>query len=56
VTWTQDCVRRYTADDTIRTIARDTGRSYGFIHKLLTEARTPMRSRGGPREDSRKKR
>ncbi|MFF1263858.1 helix-turn-helix domain-containing protein [Streptomyces sp. NPDC058321] len=31
----------------IRALAEDTGRSYGFVHRILTEAGTPLRGRGG---------
>jgi DNA-directed RNA polymerase specialized sigma24 family protein len=33
---------------TIHQVAARFGRSYGTTHKLLTEAQTPMRPRGGP--------
>ncbi len=39
--------RRYDRGDSIREIAAETGRSYGFIHRLLVESGTTMRSRGG---------
>ena len=31
----------------IRAIAVALGRSYGYVHRILTEAHTPMRPRGG---------
>lgn len=31
----------------IRDIAAATGRSYGFVHRVLVESGAPMRSRGG---------
>lgn len=31
----------------IRAIAQDTSRSYGFVHRLLTEADVTLRGRGG---------
>jgi hypothetical protein len=40
-------VERYRAGESIRSIAQDIGRSYGFVHGLLAEAGVPMRSRGG---------
>lgn len=49
VTWTKDYLRRYRGGDSIRTIARDTGRSYGFVHRILTEGGAALRGRGGPR-------
>ncbi|CAL9666650.1 hypothetical protein SUDANB176_07256 [Streptomyces sp. enrichment culture] len=33
----------------IRAIAEAHGRSYGFVHRVLTEADVPLRSRGGDR-------
>lgn len=41
------CVRRYRAGESIRSLAADTGRSYGFIQGLLKEAGVPLRPRGG---------
>jgi hypothetical protein len=41
--------KRYEAGDSIRALMTATGRSYGYIHGLLTHARTTMRPRGGPR-------
>lgn len=40
--------RRYQSGESIRTLAADTGRSYGFVHGLLVDAHVPLRSRGGP--------
>ncbi|MFF4448201.1 helix-turn-helix domain-containing protein [Streptomyces sp. NPDC001502] len=34
----------------IRQITEETGRSYGTIHRLLTDANVPLRGRGGSRE------
>ena len=48
-TWTEDYLRRYGAGQSIREIARDTGRSYGFVHRLLTEGGATLRGRGGAR-------
>jgi len=31
----------------IRDIAAETGRSYGFVHRVLAESGATMRSRGG---------
>ncbi|WP_372462091.1 helix-turn-helix domain-containing protein [Streptomyces endocoffeicus] len=36
-------------DVTIRDICEVTGRSFGFIHKLLIESNIKLRSRGGAR-------
>jgi hypothetical protein len=38
---------RYDAGETIRSLAASTGRSYGFIHRLLTESGATLRRRGG---------
>ena len=38
---------RYAAGEAIRTIARDLGRSYGFVQQLLVEAAVTPRTRGG---------
>ncbi|HLR55913.1 MAG TPA: helix-turn-helix domain-containing protein [Actinomycetales bacterium] len=38
---------RYLAGETIRSIAADVGRSYGFVHGLLREQEVPLRARGG---------
>lgn len=40
-------VRRYLAGESIRSLATDTGRSYGFVQGLLKEAGVPLRARGG---------
>jgi predicted transcriptional regulator len=38
---------RYEAGESIRSLAAGTGRSYGFIHRILTEMGVTLRSRGG---------
>jgi hypothetical protein len=42
-----DLKPRYEAGESIRTLAHSCGRSYGFVHRLLTEGGTTMRTRGG---------
>lgn len=42
-----DLRKRYTAGESIRALAAATGRSYGFIHRLLAESGVALRSRGG---------
>ncbi|MGX1675964.1 helix-turn-helix domain-containing protein [Streptomyces sp. NPDC055400] len=37
----------YEGGDSIRSIAESTGRSYGFVHRILTEAGATLRERGG---------
>jgi hypothetical protein len=39
--------RRYSAGESIRALASSTGRSYGFIHRILAESGVTLRSRGG---------
>lgn len=46
-TVTKDCMRRYGAGDSIRMIARQPGRSYGFVHRILVEGGAVLRGRGG---------
>lgn len=40
-------VERYERGESIRSMADDIGRSYGFVHGVLAEAGVAMRSRGG---------
>lgn len=40
--------KAYGRGASIRTLAYGCGRSYGFVHRLLVEAGTTMRTRGGP--------
>jgi predicted transcriptional regulator len=42
-----DLKRRYTAGASIRDLASETGRSYGFVHRMLSEAGVALRGRGG---------
>ncbi|MCZ4079754.1 helix-turn-helix domain-containing protein [Rhodococcus sp. H36-A4] len=39
---------QYSAGASIRSLAHDLGRSYGFVHKILAESGVALRSRGGP--------
>ncbi|MBB6557271.1 helix-turn-helix domain-containing protein [Nonomuraea rubra] len=39
--------RRYMDGESIRRLSISTGRSYGFVHRLLEEAGAPLRPRGG---------
>ncbi|RNL85067.1 helix-turn-helix domain-containing protein [Halostreptopolyspora alba] len=39
--------KRYDNGESIRSLAAATGRSYGFVHRLLTEAGVTLRGRGG---------
>ena len=42
--------RRYNAGESIRSLAASTGRSYGFVHRLLTESGVALRRRSGTGE------
>ena len=44
---TSDLKKKYTAGASIRELAEATGRSYGFIHRILSESGVPLRGRGG---------
>jgi Helix-turn-helix domain len=39
--------RRYDSGESIRSLAASTGRSYGFVHRILTETGVTLRGRGG---------
>ncbi|MFF1595005.1 helix-turn-helix domain-containing protein [Streptomyces sp. NPDC058286] len=43
----------YEGGASIRSIAESTGRSYGFVHRILTEAGATLRGRGGPTRSKR---
>ncbi len=40
-------VAKYSAGHSIRAIAEDSGRSYGFVHRVLAESGVELRARGG---------
>jgi hypothetical protein len=42
-----DLRRKYDAGQSIRALAQSTNRSYGFIHRILSETGTTLRGRGG---------
>jgi predicted transcriptional regulator len=42
-----DIKSRYEGGKSIREIAGLTGRSYGFVHRILTESGVTLRGRGG---------
>lgn len=48
---TQRATKLYLAGATIREVADQLGRSYGFIHKLLHEGDVAIRARGGSYRD-----
>jgi Helix-turn-helix domain len=39
--------KRYDNGESIRSLAASTGRSYGFVHRILTETGVTLRGRGG---------
>lgn len=39
--------KKYDKGASIRALAESTGRSYGFIHRVLSETGVTLRSRGG---------
>ncbi len=43
----QTYVARYQSGDSIRAIADASGRSYGFVHRVLAENGVELRPRGG---------
>ena len=42
-----DLKRKYAGGASIRALAAETGRSYGFVHRILSESGTSLRGRGG---------
>ncbi len=44
---TNDLKKKYAAGASIRELAASTGRSYGFVHRILTDADVTLRGRGG---------
>jgi hypothetical protein len=42
-----ELTKKYTQGASIRALAEETGRSYGFVHRILTENEVSLRSRGG---------
>lgn len=42
-----DLRKKYDSGASIRTLAEQTGRSYGFVHRILSESGTSLRGRGG---------
>ena len=51
-TLADDLRKRYDSGDSIRVLAAETGRSYGFVHRLLSENGATLRSRGGANRPS----
>jgi predicted transcriptional regulator len=42
-----DLRRKYDSGKSIRELAASTGRSYGFVHRILSESGANLRGRGG---------
>lgn len=42
-----DLRKRYEGGSSIRALAESTGRSYGFVHRMLSESGASLRGRGG---------
>ncbi len=40
-------VKKYESGSSIRALAEETGRSYGFVHRVLSESDVTLRGRGG---------
>lgn len=52
---TADLRTQYEKGASIRDLATQTGRSYGFVHRLLVESEVALRGRGGPTRGAAKK-
>ncbi|MBA3419077.1 MAG: helix-turn-helix domain-containing protein [Geodermatophilaceae bacterium] len=46
---------RYDKGESIRALAQSSGRSYGFVHRLLIESGQALRGRGGATRGTRAK-
>lgn len=42
-----DLKDKYERGESIRVLAESSGRSYGFVHRILSESGTSLRGRGG---------
>jgi hypothetical protein len=42
-----DLRKKYEGGKSIRDLAAETGRSYGFVHRVLSESGATLRGRGG---------
>ena len=42
-----DLKRKYESGQSIRLLAETSGRSYGFVHRILSESGASLRGRGG---------
>ena len=53
-TLASDLMNKYEKGASIRALAESTGRSYGFIHRVLSESGVTLRGRGGATRTTRK--
>lgn len=51
-----DLKKQYENGKSIRELASQTGRSYGFVHRLLSESGVELRGRGGATRGKARKR
>lgn len=42
-----DLKQKYESGQSIRLLAQEAGRSYGFVHRMLSESGVTLRGRGG---------
>lgn len=50
-----DLRKKYDGGQSIRSLAASSGRSYGFVHRILNESGATMRGRGGATRTKKKK-
>jgi predicted transcriptional regulator len=50
-----DLKKQYDKGKSIRELAESHGRSYGFVHRVLSESGTTLRGRGGATRTKRKR-
>lgn len=46
--------KKYSGGSSIRALAEETNRSYGFVHRMLTESGVQLRGRGGATRGAKK--
>ena len=52
---TADLRKKYDGGSSIRALAESSGRSYGFVHRVLKDSGTSLRGRGGATRTKKKK-
>jgi hypothetical protein len=50
-----DLRKKYDGGQSIRSLAASSGRSYGFVHRILNESGATLRGRGGATRTKKKK-